>query len=113
MDAAGVFPPSVEHDPYGLVPHDEIDLPEREHSPDYIRHPIPESMYVPAIYLGDLARDRLPGRALAPCPVIKLLQSAANVSLFPEFTCQLRFGVPPRPESLSFCPAHREEPQHA
>jgi len=35
---------------YGVVPHAEIVLPERAHSPDYFRHPIPKSMYVPAIY---------------------------------------------------------------
>ena len=35
---------------YNVVPHAEIVLPERAHSPDYFRHPIPKSMYVPAIY---------------------------------------------------------------
>ena len=35
---------------YGVVPHAEIVLPERAHNPDYFRHPIPKSMYVPAIY---------------------------------------------------------------
>ena len=27
-----------------------IVLPEREHQPDYARHPVPHDMYVPAIY---------------------------------------------------------------
>src|SRR5215467_1946441 len=36
--------------PYDVVQHAEIVLPERAHSPDYFRHPIPKSMYVPAIY---------------------------------------------------------------
>ena len=36
--------------PYGVLPHVEIVLPERAHSPDYFRHPIPKKMYVPAIY---------------------------------------------------------------
>ena len=36
--------------PYGVLPHVEIVLPERAHNPDYFRHPIPKSMYVPAIY---------------------------------------------------------------
>ena len=36
--------------PHNVVPHAEIVLPERAHSPDYFRHPIPKKMYVPAIY---------------------------------------------------------------
>jgi polyphosphate kinase 2 len=36
--------------PYDVVRHDEITLPERAHSPDYEREPIPKSMYVPAVY---------------------------------------------------------------
>ena len=36
--------------PYDVVQHAEIVLPERAHSPDYFRHPIPKNMYVPAIY---------------------------------------------------------------
>src|SRR5262249_7935208 len=39
-------------EPLGLpsvVTHAEIVLPERAHSPDYFRHPISKSMYVPTI----------------------------------------------------------------
>ena len=36
--------------PYAVVEHDDIILPERAHSPDYEREPIPKSMYDPAIY---------------------------------------------------------------
>ena len=36
--------------PHDVVSHAEIVLPERAHSPDYFRHPIPKSMYVPTIY---------------------------------------------------------------
>ncbi|KAF1712484.1 polyphosphate kinase 2 [Pseudoxanthomonas kalamensis DSM 18571] len=36
--------------PYGEIEHDSIALPAREHNPDYIRHPVPESMYVPSVY---------------------------------------------------------------
>src|SRR6516225_9293197 len=36
--------------PYQDVPHEPIVLPEREHKPDYVRHPVPHDMYVPAIY---------------------------------------------------------------
>ena len=36
--------------PYGEVQHEQITLPEREHHPDYTRHPLPREMYVPAIY---------------------------------------------------------------
>ncbi len=36
--------------PYDVVSHAEIVLPDRAHNPDYFRHPIPKSMYVPAIY---------------------------------------------------------------
>jgi hypothetical protein len=25
-------------------------MPEREHQPDYARHPVPKEMYVPAVY---------------------------------------------------------------
>ena len=35
---------------YDVVQHEEIVLPDRAHSPDYIREPIPKSMYVPAVY---------------------------------------------------------------
>jgi polyphosphate kinase len=36
--------------PYQEVHHDPIVMPEREHKPDYARHPIPKELYVPAIY---------------------------------------------------------------
>jgi polyphosphate kinase 2 len=36
--------------PYRDVPHQPIVLPERAHQPDYVRHPVPEAMHVPAIY---------------------------------------------------------------
>jgi len=36
--------------PYHVVQHEEIVLPDRAQSPDYIREPIPKSMYVPAVY---------------------------------------------------------------
>jgi polyphosphate kinase 2 len=36
--------------PYQDVPHQPIVLPEREHKPDYARHPVAEDMHVPAVY---------------------------------------------------------------
>jgi polyphosphate kinase len=36
--------------PYDDVQHEPIVLPEREHKPDYARTPVPETMYVPAVY---------------------------------------------------------------
>jgi len=36
--------------PYGDVQHEPIAMPEREHQPDYARHPVPKEMYVPAVY---------------------------------------------------------------
>jgi polyphosphate kinase 2 len=36
--------------PYQEVPHPVVQLPERVHNPNYIRGPVPRSMYVPAIY---------------------------------------------------------------
>jgi polyphosphate kinase 2 len=36
--------------PYQEVPHDPIMLPDREHKPDYSRHPVPPDLYVPAVY---------------------------------------------------------------
>jgi polyphosphate kinase 2 len=36
--------------PYEDVPHTPIVLPQREHQPDYVRHPVPHDMYVPPIY---------------------------------------------------------------
>ena len=37
------------------VPYDEIErepviLPDRVHNPDYIRHPVPEELFIPAAY---------------------------------------------------------------
>jgi polyphosphate kinase len=36
--------------PYREVPHDPIALPDREHKPDYARHPTPPDLYVPPVY---------------------------------------------------------------
>jgi polyphosphate kinase 2 len=36
--------------PYQEVPHQPILLPAREHKPDYMRHPVPRDLYVPAVY---------------------------------------------------------------
>jgi polyphosphate kinase 2 len=36
--------------PYHEVPHPEITLPPRVRNPDYIRHPVPAEMIVPAVY---------------------------------------------------------------
>src|SRR5262252_1553796 len=36
--------------PYADVHHEQITMPEREHQPDYMRHPVPTHMYVPAVY---------------------------------------------------------------
>jgi polyphosphate kinase len=36
--------------PYGDVHHEPIAMPEREHQPDYARHPVPKEMYMPAVY---------------------------------------------------------------
>src|SRR5262249_59717040 len=36
--------------PYADVQHQPIVLPQREHQADYMRHPVPERMYVPAVY---------------------------------------------------------------
>ena len=36
--------------PYGDVRHEQIAMPEREHQPDYLRHPVPKEMHVPAVY---------------------------------------------------------------
>ena len=32
------------------VHHDPITLPDREHKPDYARHPVPKELYVPTWY---------------------------------------------------------------
>jgi polyphosphate kinase 2 len=36
--------------PYHEVPHDSVVLPERVRNPDYIRHPVPQTMIVPEKY---------------------------------------------------------------
>jgi polyphosphate kinase 2 len=36
--------------PYQEVPHDPIVMPDRDHKPDYTRHPVPPDLYVPADY---------------------------------------------------------------
>jgi len=36
--------------PYTEVEHQPIVLPPREHKPDYMRTPVPQSMYVPSVY---------------------------------------------------------------
>jgi polyphosphate kinase len=36
--------------PYQEVPHAPIVLPDREHKPDYARHPVPTDLYVPPVY---------------------------------------------------------------
>jgi polyphosphate kinase len=36
--------------PYDPVEHPTITLPEREHHPDYLRQPVPDSMFVPSVY---------------------------------------------------------------
>jgi polyphosphate kinase len=36
--------------PYGEVPKPEIELPGRVHHDDYVRHPVPDALYVPRVY---------------------------------------------------------------
>ncbi|MFM8338426.1 MAG: polyphosphate kinase 2 [Fluviibacter sp.] len=36
--------------PYTDISHEPVALPERRHNPDYVRHPVPESMIVPDYY---------------------------------------------------------------
>jgi polyphosphate kinase len=36
--------------PYDDVPRQDVVLPERVHSPDYVRHPVPDELYVPEQY---------------------------------------------------------------
>ena len=36
--------------PYDEVERDPVVLPERVHNPDYLRHPVPKEMFVPAAY---------------------------------------------------------------
>ncbi len=36
--------------PYEEIPREPIQLPPRQHNPEYLRHPVPTEMYVPAVY---------------------------------------------------------------
>jgi hypothetical protein len=36
--------------PYEQIPHPPVVLPPRVHNPEYHRGPIPQEMYVPAVY---------------------------------------------------------------
>jgi len=36
--------------PYAEIEREPVVLPERVHNPDYLRHPVPEEMFVPTIY---------------------------------------------------------------
>ena len=36
--------------PYQEIPHDPIQLPSRQHNPEYVRHPVPADLYVPEVY---------------------------------------------------------------
>jgi polyphosphate kinase len=36
--------------PYGEVPHEPIDLPDRVFNPDYERKVLPDNLYVPEVY---------------------------------------------------------------
>jgi polyphosphate kinase 2 len=36
--------------PYQDIQHEPLALPEREHKPDYVRHPVPSEMHVPSAY---------------------------------------------------------------
>jgi hypothetical protein len=36
--------------PYGEVPKAEVELPARVRRDDYVRHPMPDALYVPEIY---------------------------------------------------------------
>jgi len=36
--------------PYDEVEREPVVLPERVHNPDYLRHPVPKEMFVPAVY---------------------------------------------------------------
>lgn len=40
----------LEQVPYQAVPHADVVLPERVHHEDYLRHPVPEEMFVPEKY---------------------------------------------------------------
>ncbi len=36
--------------PYAEIDREAVTLPEREHNPDYLRHPVPRKMFVPSVY---------------------------------------------------------------
>jgi hypothetical protein len=36
--------------PYGEVPRQPVELPERVRHADYLRHPVPQNMMVPEVY---------------------------------------------------------------
>ncbi|MBK7422237.1 MAG: polyphosphate kinase 2 [Propionivibrio sp.] len=36
--------------PYDGIEREPVVLPERVHNPDYIRHPVPEELFIPAVY---------------------------------------------------------------
>ncbi len=36
--------------PYAEIEREPVVLPERVHNPDYLRHPVPQEMFVPAVY---------------------------------------------------------------
>ena len=36
--------------PYAEIEREEVVLPDRVHNPDYLRHPVPPEMFVPAVY---------------------------------------------------------------
>ena len=36
--------------PYAETEREEVVLPDRVHNPDYLRHPVPPEMFVPAVY---------------------------------------------------------------
>jgi polyphosphate kinase 2 len=36
--------------PYQEILHDPIQLPSRQHNPEYVRHPVPAELYVPEVY---------------------------------------------------------------
>jgi polyphosphate kinase 2 len=36
--------------PYQEIPHDPIQLPPRQHNPEYVRHPVPAELFVPSVY---------------------------------------------------------------
>jgi polyphosphate kinase len=40
----------LQQTPYEDVHHEPIAMPARDHKPDYVRHPVPHELYVPAVY---------------------------------------------------------------